>query len=321
MENPWVLLNKDISWVFLTHFYDVVVEFILRNSILAIRFDRLPDDNEPTSELDLFYGKNWLSALYQAMITIMTIPIFIFYPLLMLNALDRNVTRPASPALNSYPDEKWFFINGVVVDKGWLDENCKYLEKRFGRGVTGILNKSYGVIWDLIESILQRCFSVQTISVHWAAYNILQALRDKNCATVRLIAHSQGAIIANLAIQKIYIELSRTGKQDDLKKLEVYTFASASREFLNPGNLIHCIEHYANRQDPIAKFGVLSQLNNDRFQGEIFVNSYRNQGKGHLFNAFYSLDKIDYTHVRNNEEAIPVLLQLPGRVDNLPIQI
>ncbi|CAG8627921.1 11657_t:CDS:1 [Paraglomus brasilianum] len=321
MENPWVLLNRDFTWVLWRHLYDVVVEFGLRNSILAIRFDRLADDNEPTSELNLSYGRNWLSALYQGVITILTFPIFIFYPILMLSAFIKEVTRPASPALiNSHPDEKWFFINGVVVDKGWLNENCKYLEKRFGRGVTGILNTSYGFIWDLVETALQRSFDIQTVSVRWATYNILPALRDKNYTTVRIIAHSQGAIIANLVLQKLYIELSRAGKQDDLKKLEVYTFANASREFLNPGNLVRRIEHYANRRDPIAKFGVLDQLNNGRFQGEIFVNSYRNQGKGHLFNAFYSLDKADYKPVKN-DDAIPELLQLPGRVDNLPIQL
>src|SRR6185437_11190959 len=156
----------------------------------------------------LSYSKNRLSVLRQLLVTLLTLPIFIAYPLVRFKALEKEIIRKPSPGLTAYPDERWFYINGVITDVGWLDQNCKYLEKRFGRGVVGILNRSYGAFWDLVESVLQRSFDIETISVRWAAWNILPSLRDDNIKTVRLIAHSQGAIIAHLAIKKLYTELS-----------------------------------------------------------------------------------------------------------------
>jgi len=217
------------------------------------------------------------------------------------------------PESDTYDEEKWFFINGVLTHRNWLDLNCKYLESRFGRGVTGILNRSYGVIWDFVESVIQRSFEIDTMSVRWSTHKIRQALVDENIKIVRVVAHSQGGIIAGLVLKRLYIELSVTENQDYLRKLEVYTFANASRRFINPGKLVSRIEHYANDQDPISKVGVLSEIHSEDFHGEIFINNK----KGHLFNTFYSLNKNDYKPAKGN--AIPTFLELPGIVRDLPM--
>ncbi|CAG8462258.1 2254_t:CDS:2 [Paraglomus brasilianum] len=320
MANPWVLLSRDLKWIFVDHLRDFVVEFLLRNSIFAIRFDPVANPNEPTSELNLKYLPNWCSIIFLTVATILTLPIFVFYPLMMLKALDRESIRDPSGTLeNAHPDEKWFFINGVLIDKQLLEQNCKYLEKRFGRGVTGIHNKSYGPFWDVIETFLQRSFNIETVSVRWAVSRIIPALKDEKVKTVRMVAHSQGGVIAGLVLTNLYIELSRSGKQDRLKKLEVYTFANAAREFVNPGRLVRRIEHYANEKDPIPMFGVLNNIGNVDFHGDIFVNRTLNNGKGHLFNTFYSFNEDDYVPVRPID-AVPTLLQMPGHGGNLPIR-
>ncbi|RIB18654.1 hypothetical protein C2G38_1966498 [Gigaspora rosea] len=255
---------------------------------------------------------------------IITLPIGLFYPLIALKSLktlsDRQIRPPSLQIGDDKTNEKWFFINGVAVDYGWLDENCKYIEKRFNKGVTGILNSSYGIFWDTMETILVRSFDIDVIAVRFATENILPVLKDEKIETVRLIAHSEGAVMANLIMRKLYIELSITNEVDFLKKLEVYTFANASREFINPNNLVRRIEHYANKRDPIAMVGVLSNIDNkQRFQGEIFVNELRNDGKGHLLNTFYNFNASDYKSLRSNSP--PTLLKLPGFVDNLPIKL
>ncbi|CAH1757906.1 4256_t:CDS:1 [Entrophospora sp. SA101] len=318
--NPWVYLSKDIKFL-ITHSYEFIVEFVLRNSIFSIYYSSFKTYYKTRAELDFRYLDNIASALYVVVTTLLSFTILFFYPVMMLRALERKYIR-SSRLPNKYNKERWFFINGVCITKCWLDQNCNYLEERFDRGVTGILNKSYGVIYDIIEVILQRSFEIDTISVRASVEEILPALRNKQVNTVRLIAHSQGCIIANLVLRRLYTELSYTGEQNFLNKLEVYTFASASREFTNPGNLVKRIEHYANDQDPIATFGVLNEVNNPRYKGEVFVNYTRNGGKGHLFNTFYSLNKDDYETLKSDMDGIPTFLQLSGHINpNLPIEI
>ncbi|CAG8715542.1 24454_t:CDS:2 [Gigaspora margarita] len=107
------------------------------------------------------------------------------------------------------------------------DEKCVY--------INGILNSSYGIIWDTVETIVSRSFDDETIPV--------------------------------------------------------YTFANIYREFINPKGLIRCIEHNANEEDLIAKIGVLSEINNPRFHGKIFI--YKN-AMCHRFHRYHSLNPDDY---------------------------
>src|SRR5437016_4625389 len=244
MINPWVLLNKDIHWVF-THLHDITFEFLLKDTISPIHNN---NDHGRRQILDIQRVKNdILNKLYLTTVTFLTLPAFVLYPILMMKALIKEEVRPPTQTrLSKHIEEKWFFINGILTTEEGLDENCMYLEERFDRGVTGILNRSYGIFWDMVEVVLGRNFNVETISVLWAVDRILEELKNNRVKTIRLIAHSQGGIIANLVLEKLYIELSKTGHQKRLEKLEVYTFASASREFINPGKLVSRIEHYAN---------------------------------------------------------------------------
>nr|CAG8592475.1 1171_t:CDS:1 [Entrophospora candida]CAG8640183.1 14423_t:CDS:1 [Entrophospora candida] len=311
--NPWVYLSKDIKFV-ITHSYEIIDEFIFRNSNSI--FSSFKTSYETGAKLDFH---NIASQLYIVVTTLLSFPILFFYPLVMTKALEREYIR-SSRLSDKYNQERWFFINGICVTKYLLDQNCNHLEERFDRGVTGILNKSYGVINDIIETILQRSFEVDTISVRASVEEIIPALRNKQVNTVRLVVHSQGCVIANLVLRRLYVELSYTGEQNFLNKLEVYTFGSASREFTNPGNLIKRIEHYANDQDPIAMLGVLSEINNPRYNGEVFVNYTKNNGKGHSFIKFYSLNEYDYRTLRSDKDGIPTFLQLNGHINpNLQI--
>jgi hypothetical protein len=158
-RNPWKFLAEDLIW-FLRHPYDIVVEFILRNTIFAVRFQRVRDD-EPTSELNLLYWRNWISVFNQVVLFFITLPIIILYPLMMVLALEAGVIR--HPARQTNVEEKWFFINGVLVNEDWLEGNCRYLEERFNTGVTGILNRSYGIFWDIVKAIFERSFNIDTI--------------------------------------------------------------------------------------------------------------------------------------------------------------
>lgn len=286
----YCLALKDIFWIIL-HPYDVIVDFFLKNSIGAVRFIRNPPNEEP-GEVDLFYPRNWFSILHLSLMILLTPLVAVFYPFLRMRSFGNKFRPPSRPS-----NVKWFFINGIGVDHWWLDLNCRQLERRFNVGVKGIYNRSYGIIWDIIESILQRDFGMHNASVRNAIEVILEEL--KNGESVRLIAHSQGAIIASLVIDELHNLLSQDGDEDLLRNLEVFTFANASRVFRNY-NKIEVIEHYANLRDPISRVGVLANFSNGNFDGEVFVNE---KETGHLLNRYYRLRDQDY-NLRTNPNSV-----------------
>ncbi|KAF0365671.1 hypothetical protein F8M41_013728 [Gigaspora margarita] len=293
MDNPWKYVREDFTYLFI-HWFDIVI-FLLDNSIFGLRFNNSKEPKGGSDELDLSYWANWKSILFQMWCFFNTIPSILLYPIREMQLKEEESRDPSPIYAEDYKDEKWFYINGVMSNTHWLDENCKRLEHRFKRGVTGVLNSSYGIIWDTAETIVSRSFDDETIPVRWASWNIFQALKDENIKKVRLVAHSEGSVITNLVIRKLYWELSYSEKDEYdenlLSKLEVYTFANISREFINPKGLIKCIEHYANEEDLISKMGVLREVENPRFHGKIFVNK---NARGHLFNRYFSLNPDDY---------------------------
>ena len=82
-----------------------------------------------------------------------------------------------------------FFVNGICVDKNWLQLNCKTLKDYLEEEVVGIHNESHGLIVDLVECILQRDLRFYTESVITAVEAVTHALKQGR--RVRLIGHSQ----------------------------------------------------------------------------------------------------------------------------------
>lgn len=205
-----------------------------------------------------------------------------------------NTRQTSQPSVNRSRVQT-FFLNGICVNEYWASQNCRRIKKRLQDkvgNVTSINNPSYGIVADLFESIVMRNFRVNSTSVCIAADTLERALKitDKG-DIVRLIPHSQGTIIANLAVQRLYNRLSLENKKHLLKRLYVHTFAYADRNFINPKGLLGCVEHYVNKDDPIVLLGIDRIPGTGQYDGKIFVN---NNGDGHLFNRYYSLNKSSY---------------------------
>lgn len=112
----------------------------------------------------------------------------------------------------------------------WLKNNLDRLAMTFKRPVLGIHNRTSGIIFDIIECLIQRNFSYATSDVR-IIYRILKKiLYDPSKSKVVLILHSQGAIEGGLVLDWLLQELP----QDLLSKLEVYTFGNAANHFNNP---------------------------------------------------------------------------------------
>ncbi|KAI1258758.1 hypothetical protein F5Y18DRAFT_421209 [Xylariaceae sp. FL1019] len=135
-----------------------------------------------------------------------------------------------APALEDHQHEHWVFMNGVAVGEAWLKSNINRLALTFKRPVTGIHNRTTGIIFDVIECLIERNFGYATTEVR-AAYKIIkEKLYNPQYDKVVLILHSQGGIEGGLVCDWLLQELP----QDLLAKLEVYTFGSAANHFNNP---------------------------------------------------------------------------------------
>lgn len=157
-----------------------------------------------------------------------------------------------------------------------------------------------GIIFDLIECLIQRCFTYATADVREAYPLIKNALLDPDCDKVVLILHSQGGIEGGLVIDWLLDELP----QPILEHLEVYTFANAANHFNNPPRTFKAkqnrsgssrfpsrfdfsvgyIEHYANSADMVSWIGVLHFITiPNRYMGRLFIRA----GSGHLLDQHY----------------------------------
>ncbi|TQB71584.1 hypothetical protein MPDQ_007443 [Monascus purpureus] len=200
------------------------------------------------------------------------------------------VSKGPSAQFPGHEREHWIFINGVSVGHHWMQSNLDRLAQTFGRKVTGVLNPTYGIIFDLIQCLIQRDFAYATQDVRDAYPYIKKALLNPQFDKVVLIVHSQGGIEAGLVIDWLLAEMP----QEILQHLEVYTFGNAANHWNNPNRTLSTdredrpsipyIEHYANSEDFVSVLGVLNYTPiPNRYMGQLFVRS----GPGHLLNQHY----------------------------------
>jgi hypothetical protein len=195
-------------------------------------------------------------------------------------------------AFPKYPNEQWIFINGVVVGRHWFKANVNKLARTFGREVLGVHNPTYGILFDVIQCIIERDFSYVTQDIRDGYVLVKKALQDTDKDKVVLVLHSQGGIEGGLMVDMLLADLG----DDLLSKLEIYTFASAANHFNNPMRVgpngkqpvFRHVEHYANSNDFVSRWGVLRFAKSpthigNRFAGPVF----KRHGSGHMFNQHY----------------------------------
>jgi len=197
--------------------------------------------------------------------------------------------------LHQFPrhdNEKWMFINGVSVGHHWLQSSVNLLAKTFGREVLGIHNLTHGILFDLIQCVMERDFLYYTRPTRDGYVLIQRALKDPRYDKVVLILHSEGGIQGGLIVDMLIADLS----ENHMHKLEVYTFAAAANHFNNPArirdetkqNLIRHIEHYANSHDFVSRWGVVNFAKAPTHLTNHFVGKlFERRGSGHMLNQHY----------------------------------
>ena len=185
--------------------------------------------------------------------------------------LERVADRYEHPA--SFPDEAWFFINGIMTNDTLARVNGRHVATLFGRPVTVIQNATSGLGVDLAECVLGKAYFATTEAAKVALPPIHAALTDPSVSRVVVLAHSQGTIIAANVLERIgqlhrKIEPPpgssryglRTLDDEHIAKLEIYAFANCATRmpYLDAAQRRPWIESYGNEWDVVARLGMLA---------------------------------------------------------------
>ncbi|CAK7217016.1 hypothetical protein SEUCBS140593_003062 [Sporothrix eucalyptigena] len=247
----------DLPWKLLA--YDVYHFFRLSWALPYIVWPVTPADSGPLAELAPTLANLWCIAVHavlavlQLVFLVGLVPAACLLPVwaaaglvavclgvnhalcaLLLNGVHGTIeyhSRPACAAAKpEHAHEQWVFLNGVAVGQHWMQSNVDRLARTFGRPVLGIHNKTSGILFDVIECLVQRNYTYATRDVR-VCYGILkETLYRPDISRVVFILHSQGGIEGGLVLDWLLQELP----QDLLAKLEVYTFGNAANHFNNP---------------------------------------------------------------------------------------
>jgi hypothetical protein len=268
------------------------------------------------NELSLSWA-NFRSVLYVAGMTVVSVlmvcsvilaPVAILF-YFIFDALDskRGYLDPSAAPAEVAGGRTIFYINGIATTRHWFDLNVDMLTAHYRIKVRGIHNRSYGLLSDLLECVVQRNFRIQTSIVRQSAHAIRREL-DKPGKEVLLVVHSQGGIIASLVMEALAVHYANRknlhvdgsssssvgGPSHPLRRLSVLTLASAARFFINPHGLLPRLEHCINTKDLVGK-STRKYAKDGDIEGEVYLSN--TEQRGHLLNAFYSLHEDAYGRV------------------------
>ncbi|KAG8157808.1 hypothetical protein KVR01_012470 [Diaporthe batatas] len=136
----------------------------------------------------------------------------------------------AAPNQKKFAHEQWVFLNGVACGEHWMKSCLNRLALTFGRPIIGVHNRTDGVIFDVIECLIQRNLGYATNDVRVCYRIVKEKLYNPQYSKIVFILHSQGGIEGGLVLDWLLQELP----QNLLSKLEVYTFGNAANHFNNP---------------------------------------------------------------------------------------
>jgi hypothetical protein len=239
------------------------------------------------------------------------------HPTLVLQRGDHN------GSYTTFPDEQWFFVNGIMTNDAVAQLNAAYLAYLFHRPITLIQNSTCGLVEDLLECAAGK--TKRNTEAATKAFPVLyDALMDDTKSRVVLIAHSQGTIIVGAMLEFIARhclpateatrDVAPAGPElvypDDMEldpkdfpgltpekvaKLEVYCFgncatnmryvSSNATDSAEPS--VPWIESFGNEHDLVARIGMLAPNASQRgvhIDGPRFE---RTGAWGHLLNEHY----------------------------------
>ena len=226
----------------------------------------------------------------------------------------------------TFPDEAWFFLNGIMTDDSLAQVNAAYISYLFHRPLTLIQNSTDSFAIDLLQCMVGKEWARVTEPVIKAFPVIYDALKSPHKRKVVVIAHSQGTIIIANVLRLLYqivqlpvvkvLEMLEAVPEfaepefvypdefdidlkdfepltlQELAKLEIYCFATCANVMdhyaAGEGRApVPWIEHFGNEYDIVARLGMLAPNAETR---DIHIEGprYIQRGAwGHFLNEHY----------------------------------
>ena len=155
----------------------------------------------------------------------------------------------------SFPDESWFFVNGVASNDAVAQLNSAYLSYLFHRPLTMVQNSTDSLPLDLLECIGDKQWYRHTEAATKAFPPIYDALKRPDKQRVVVIAHSQGTIIMATVLRMLAAIFSPPAETRGLAALfGIAAAAYAGPEFVYPDQEPWCAEDFeALRTQELAK--------------------------------------------------------------------
>lgn len=216
----------------------------------------------------------------------------------------------------TFPEESWFFINGICTNEQVARMNADMLSELFHRPIQIVQNATDSALVDLVECAIGKGLSQMTEPARKAYPVILDALENPEKERVVVVCHSQGTIIMANVLRalksaefkaKLYADASHAPTEQHcaepaalcdsalLSKLEIYAFANCATKMKKvDGKPYPHIESYANEHDLVARLGCINpdaaELGID-IEGPIFE---RKGMWGHLLNVHHLFGMRDH---------------------------
>ncbi|KXX73078.1 hypothetical protein MMYC01_205654 [Madurella mycetomatis] len=229
-------------------------------------------------------------------------------------------------------DEKWVFLGGMGTSSRYCHrQTLPALSRLFGRPITCICLHTYGLPFDMIAVMLQRCIPVPSRARRNLYSQMRCALLNDSLNRCVVLAHNDSAITVSQAVTQLCADVPA----DKLTKLEIYTFGAAACEFVMPlgdpnsvpepvhpsndfpndNQGIH-VEHFAMTNDPFAQMGVLQSVRQNmdgRFCGGVFIMNNSNATATSSPNAARRRRSVPSYSGLTMEEYLTALFPIPMR--------
>lgn len=244
---------------------------------------------------------------------------YFWQPSVILQRPDHN------GSYTSFPEESWFFVNGIMTDDAVAQVNAALLAELFHRPITLIQNSTSSLLTDLLQCALDKQGWRITEPVTKMLPALYDALKRRDKRRVVVIAHSQGTIIAAVVLQLLK-QITRSERkahglvapaayappefvypdasplvltdfapltESELGKLEIYCFATCTNVMTHyrPARqgepALPYLEHFGNERDIVARLGMQAPHAADRGIRIDGPRFVRPGAWGHLLNEHY----------------------------------
>ena len=202
------------------------------------------------------------------------------------DGLFSSVTDPASmrsvePDNGAQATRQVVLVNGIMTDVEVQQADMQALANT-GASVLGVHNATEGFFNDLFQCVQNKMDLGENPAVDTLASVLAHALKD-NTRPVRLVGHSQGAILIANALKRLKAALDDADVVGDaqsavLGRIHVETFGGAAQRFIDGPEYTH----YVNKADVVP---MLTGVGLDRF------NPVGNVGERAVIRSFVEVNK------------------------------